>query len=146
MDTNTKYYAIVWYFGQIVIYVMMMFIYKNIWFMFQAPYYEYTNLMETIIPSNSIKFLNPISPPKIYQLATKEKEKGIIQLSRTTFFFSFLKGFLSYRRLRGSTVTQWLRFKGFYTQAWGSNPRLYNLLQIALYRRFRFQFPEKATY
>ncbi|CAF1729601.1 unnamed protein product [Brassica napus] len=31
----------------------------------------------------------------------------------------------------GSTVAYWLRFKGFYTQVWGSNPRLCNLLQIA---------------
>ncbi|WZZ14289.1 hypothetical protein YC2023_107378 [Brassica napus] len=30
----------------------------------------------------------------------------------------------------GSTVAYWLRFKGFYTQVWGSNPRLCNLLQI----------------
>ena len=32
--------------------------------------------------------------------------------------------------MSGNTVAYWLRFKGFYTQVWGSNPRLCNLLQI----------------
>ncbi|WZZ40123.1 hypothetical protein YC2023_036382 [Brassica napus] len=35
-----------------------------------------------------------------------------------------------YDTLRNITVAYWLRFKGFYTQVWGSNPKLCNLLQI----------------
>lgn len=29
-----------------------------------------------------------------------------------------------------STITYWLKFKRFYTHIWGSNPRLFNFLQI----------------
>ena len=42
----------------------------------------------------------------------------------------------------GSTVAQWSRFKGFYTQVWGSNPRQRNFYR----KRSGFQFPEKANY
>ncbi|WZZ67480.1 hypothetical protein YC2023_078850 [Brassica napus] len=37
---------------------------------------------------------------------------------------------------------KWSRFKGFYTQVWGSNPMRHNFYT----KRFEFQFPENANY
>ena len=72
---------------------------------------------------------------RLFLISNKEQILQYLELIKCINFF-----FLPWKH-RG-LVAQWSRFKGFYIQIWGLNPRQCNFYR----KRSEFQFPEKANY